>query len=359
MSNQAITGRTKSADSAGLTFVVGLQYGSEAKGSITNYLAPGADLAIRTGAANAGHTFYYEGKAQIMRQLPAAWTNRYAELAIGIGAVISPTVLLREIENIERKLPIKHRLAIDPQAHVITEDQIIRESQSDLGYRIGSTSARAREGIGTATADKVLRLEGCVQAKDYPAFKPFLKDTVELVNATLDDGSSVLVEGSQGFGISLEHGHFPYVTSRDTTVSALAASIGVSPHHYRTRVVGVARSYPIRTNGNTGPFDEDSVELTWNEVAKRAASPEVFHERTTVTNQVRRIATFSMQGFLRACLVNRPTDIALTFADYIDWAIHNREEITKPVTTFIDELECAAGIPVTIVTTGPATIIKR
>ncbi len=340
-----------------LTFVIGLQYGSEAKGSIVNYLSPGIDLAVRTGAANAGHTLYYEGEAHVMRQLPAAWTNRHAKLAIGVGAIISPNILLSEIKSVEEKISIKDRLAIDPNAHVITEEQIVRESLTDLAERIGSTSVRSSEGIGVAIADKVLRKASCVQAKHVDSFKPYLTDTAELVNDTLDIGMPVLIEGTQGFGLSLDHGSFPYVTSRDTIVPALAASVGVSPHHYQTQVIGVARTYPIRVAGNSGPFAAGSKELTWDEVARRAGIPIGLEERTTVTKLLRRVANFSIEQYVRACRINRPTEIALTFADYLDWSIHDTHELSPPVYDFIDNIEKAAGIPVTMVNTGPHATI--
>ncbi len=343
-------------DAGLLTFVVGMQYGSEAKGSIVDYLAPGVDLAVRTGAANAGHTLYYEGDKHVMRQLPAAWSNPHAKLAIGVGAIISPRVLLDEIDAVERLVPVKDRLLIDPNAHVITEDQIVRESQTDLADRIGSTSARSSEGIGVATADKILRKATCIQAKDVDSFAPYLQDVAETVNDTLNAGSPVLIEGSQGFGLSLDHGQFPYVTSRDTTVSAIAASVGVSPHHYQTQVIGVTRTYPIRVAGTSGPF-EGSKELTWDEVSRRAGCDSRLEERTTVTNRLRRVATFSIDQYIRACKINRPTEIALTFADYLDWQVHDKPELTEPVHDFINQIEYATGIPVTLVNTGPRTTI--
>src|SRR5215217_6924056 len=82
-----------------LTFVVGLQFGSEAKGSIVQHLAPGVSNAVRTGSVNAGHTIYHQGEAHVMRQLPSAWINPNTQLIIGAGALISPHVLLNEIEK--------------------------------------------------------------------------------------------------------------------------------------------------------------------------------------------------------------------------------------------------------------------
>ncbi|HSW37828.1 MAG TPA: adenylosuccinate synthetase [Candidatus Saccharimonadales bacterium] len=340
-----------------LTFVVGLQYGSEGKGSIVNYLSPGVDMAVRTGAANAGHTLFYRGDTYVMRQLPAAWANPQTKLLIGAGAVISPDVLQEEIDRIDRVVPIRDRLHIDPRAHIITQEQRAREKLGNLALRIGSTSARSGDGVGAATADKVLRKESCVTAKDYKPLSHYLADTAVLVNKALENGHSVLVEGTQGFGLSLDHGHFPYVTSRDVTIGSLAASVGLSPHFCQTQVIGVARTYPIRVAGNSGPFGEDSQEMTWPEIAERAGCSEGLEERTTVTKLVRRVASFSIKEFQRSCMINRPTEITLTFADYLDWSIHAGAELTQPVYDFIQKLERSVGIPVTLVNTGPLTTV--
>lgn len=339
-----------------LTFVVGMQFGSEAKGSIVNYLAPVTSIAVRTGAANAGHTIYHDGTPHVMRQLPASWTNPHTELVIGSGALISPDVLLDEIDRFETYIPIKNRLKIDANAHIITNDQIIDESKKDLSERIGSTSSRSHEGIGVAMADKVLRESRVVQAKDFDAFKPYIDDTVNYLNNQLDRGVDVLVEGTQGYGLSIDHGDFPYVTSRNVTVSALADSIGVNASHFRTNIIGVTRSYPIRVNGNSGPFASGSQEVSWDDMKNLSQNKHLKPEKTSVTGLQRRIATFSEEQYLAACKVNRPTEIALTFADYIDPDIYGRTEISSGrVLDFANKLESLYPAPVTLINTGPTT----
>ncbi|MDP1629330.1 MAG: adenylosuccinate synthetase, partial [bacterium] len=302
-----------------ITVILGMQYGSEGKGAITSYLAPGCCLGVRIGAANAGHTIYHENRRFIMRQLPSVWVNPFAKLVIGVGAIISPDILYNEIREISKYAEIRNRLHIDWRAHVITPEQIEAEQSAELALvqRIGSTSATSREGIGTATADKVLRKSSCLQAKDVDWLKPYLCDTVGLINNFLDGDHLIILEGTQGFGLDLEQGYFPYVTSRNTSAAALAAGIGVAPHYFDFQVIGVVRTYPIRVAGNSGPFGDDSEELTWDEVGRRAGAKEPIIEMTSVTQKVRRVATFSDKEFIRACQVNRPTEIALTFADYL------------------------------------------
>ena len=271
--------------------------------------------------------------------------------------MISLPLLLEEIALIEQYLPIRNRLFIDARAHVIKDEHIRAESNGDLARRIGSTSVLAREGIGVAQAAKVLREASCVQVKDVPELRRYCADTVDLINTELDHGQYVLLEGTQGFGLSLAHGHFPFVTSRDTSVSALAASVGVNHADFNTDVIGVVRTFPIRVAGPSGPFDKDSKEVSWEFVRRHARAKEPIIEHTSVTRTVRRVATFSREGFTQACQVNRPTEIAVTFADYLDWSAHETDRLTPRIETFIEIVESISGVPVTLVKTGPQTTV--
>lgn len=121
----------------------------------------------------------------------------------------------------------------------------------------------------------------------------------------------------------------------------------------------VTRTYPIRVanpkNGTSGPFY--SRELTWGDISARSSIPEaelVENEKTTTTNRGRRVAEFSWSEFRKACELNSPTDIALTFADYFD--ISNRdarriEQLTPETIHFIEEIERCSGVPVSLIST--------
>lgn len=340
--------------------VVGMQYGSEGKGAVAAYLSALVSVAVRTGAANAGHTIYHQGRRFVMQQLPVAWVNPVARLVIGAGALISKEILLREIEMVDSVVPVRKRIYIDRAAHVITGAQVVDELKTDLASRIGSTSARSSEGIGTARAAKVMRRADCLTAAQVPELTPYLADTVDLVNSVLERDDFCMLEGAQGLGLSLEHGYFPYVTSIDTSAMALAASAGVALHEFPLELIGVCRTYPIRVAGTSGPFDPDSHELTWEAVTAQAGAPEIIREKTSVTGMVRRVATFSMDGFERSCRINRPNQIAVTFCDYLDWAVYGVtaiDALTDPVRAFVEELESVSGIPVTLIGTGPESII--
>ena len=339
--------------------IVGLQHGSEGKGAVAEYYAWLASIAVRIGASNAGHTVMHDGTPYVMRQIPCGWICPTTKLVLGIAAIISLDVLLAEIETFDAIVPIKHRLFIDSKAHVITNDQIMREAMTGLAERISSTSAKSNLGIGMAMSDKVLRSADCRMAQDVPELQPYMCDTVGLLNKDLADGEIVIFEGTQGFGLSLEHGHFPFVTSRDTTAMAMFAGCGVNPYQHpcKTDIIGVMRAYPIRVGGPSGMFDEGSVELDWEEVARRSGTTRDITEKTSVTKSIRRVATVSWSGIKKACLVNGVTEIALTFADHIDASVYEREVLTDKVNEFIAKIEFETGLPVTLVKTGPHTTI--
>ena len=351
--------------------VVGGQFGSEGKGLIVGHIAKNYDHHVRVGAANAGHTLYVDGVKRVMQQVPcAAYANPDAQLWLGPGALVSPEILADEITKLWSNrsalgLDADVVLNIDARAHVVTPEHIAREQGTDLAERIGSTSATAREGIGAAQAARIMRESTCVTAEDLftKHLEQFAWTTpgewaseVRLrdVPMALASRSKILLEGTQGTGLSLTTGPFPYVTSRNTTAAGLAADCGIAPNRL-DRIVLVCRTWPIRVAGNSGPFWWDSVETDWESLN---VDPE--SERTTVTKKVRRVATFSIEQVREAVLLNGATEIALTFCDYMDPSLKGKEEIdvlTGPVMQLVSTIEEETNVPVTMLGTGPQTVI--
>jgi adenylosuccinate synthase len=167
----------------------------------------------------------------------------------------------------------------------------------------------------------------------------------------------VLLEGTQGTALSLYHGHYPYVTSRDTTTAGCLAEAGIGPHRVR-KVVLVARTYPIRVESPSGRTSGPmSQEITYEDVAARSGIP-LEELRTTekgsVSSKQRRIGEFDWQLLQRAVELNSATDIALTFTDYLD--ARNREarryeQLATETIRFVEEVERVAGVPVSLLTT--------
>jgi adenylosuccinate synthase len=330
--------------------IVGGQYGSEGKGHIASYLSREYSVLVRVGGPNAGHKVVLESGAYIHHQLPSGTLrNSAAKLIIAPGAVVNPESLLREIGECK----VDHeRLSIDPQTMIITDRDC--KSETGLQQRISSTG----QGVGVATARRILDRGKRVRlAKDIRELKPFVRDTWELLERAYNTGGRVLVEGTQGTGLSLFHGFYPYVTSRDTTVSGCLAEAGISPTRVRKAIM-VCRTYPIRVQnppgGSSGPLRQ---ELDWQEIARRAhvALREIkTNERTSTTNRERRVGAFDWVLLRKNSALNGPTDIAITFTDYLTPLNTNArryEQLSTETIRFIEEVERVGAAPVSLIST--------
>jgi adenylosuccinate synthase len=336
--------------------LIGGQYGSEGKGNIVHYLAPEYDVLVRVGGPNAGHKVFRRGQDPFtFHQVPSgAIANPTAKLVIGAGAVISLKALQDEIAKLDLNI---NRLLIDPQAMVIEDEDIAWEVQQ-LRDQIASTA----QGVGKATARKIMhRFPGSDVrlVRDVPVLKHYVQDTIEFFAQCLSGGKRIMLEGTQGTSLSIHHGPYPHVTSRVTSAPGCLAEAGLSPRHVR-KVVMVCRTYPIRvgdtdTGQTSGPM---SAPLELKEIARRSGIPikELEKtERTSTTKRKRRIAEFDWAQLRRSLLLNGPTDIALTFADYL--GVANRtafryEQLNEETLRFVEEVEKVAGVPVSLISTA-------
>ena len=323
--------------------LVGGQYGSEGKGNIAFYLAPEYDVLMRVGGPNAGHKVPTK-PVTTHHSLPSGTLAApHARLLIGPGAVLRVPVLLKEIADAG---VCSDRLAIDPQAMLIADDDI--NAEAELVAEIGSTG----QGVGQATARRIRR-SGVVLAGDHHDLKPYISETRDLLDDALARGDRVMLEGTQGTALSLYHGSYPHVTSRDTTAAGCLAEAGISPRRVR-RVIIVCRSYPIRVGGPSGPMRQ---EIDWRTVAERAEIPydEIAGvEVGSVTGRERRVAEFDWQLLRRAAEINGATDVALTFADYHrpgNRDAYRFDQLHRETIRFVEEIENVAGCPVTLIAT--------
>jgi adenylosuccinate synthase len=176
-----------------------------------------------------------------------------------------------------------------------------------------------------------------------------------LLHKLIDDGGHVIVEGTQGFALSLLHGTvYPYVTSRDTTASGFAMEVGLSPRLI-DEIVMVIRTFPIRVAGTSGPF---SAETTWEAVAMISGAPKVLPEFTSVTKRLRRVAQFDADAIKVACEYNRPTSLAVMGLDRLDFKnlhVSDWSGLTDTARRFVSELEASTGVPVSLLGTGFGT----
>ena len=296
------------------TVLVGAQYGSEGKGVVAHRILVDAinekkpfSVCIRTGGPNAGHTFVHEGKKVVVQTVPCGLADPNCELLLGPGAVINPRQLAREIEMLEALgFDIRSRLYVDERATVLTMEHENQEGHThgSMHAAIGSTG----EGVGAARAARMSRSGDRILVQDR---KDEFCDLMVTDTVNRHKGR-MLLEGTQGSGLSLVHGPWPYTTSADTNAAQFCADAGVSPLSVR-EVALVARTMPIRVAGNSGPLYK---ELTWEQLSERLGMQVVEH--TTVTKKRRRIGEWDQALFDRAVQLNRPTWVALTFMDYVN-----------------------------------------
>lgn len=338
-----------------VTAVVGAQFGSEGKGAIINVIAYDYNVHVRTGGPQAGHTIVHRGQEFKMRCIPCGWVNPDACLYIGPGGVVNPRQLQREIEMIEAAgYSVSGRLFIDQDATPLTEGHENAEGHTSGGLhnRIGSTG----EGVGEARAAWMKRDSDTIEcygdfvAEHYPDLQEYTCGHVPSeLRHKYEGGASILFEGTQGFGLSLHHGYWPYVTSHDTTPAQLLADAGFPAQHL-TDVIMVARTFPIRVAGNSGPL---LGEFTWEKFCKHIGE-DVPREFTTVTKLPRRIGKWDHDLVARAATVMAPTELVLTFADYLspgDQGVTNYDELSATTKQFVQYLgSCFA--PVRFVGTG-------
>ncbi|MGH2757217.1 MAG: adenylosuccinate synthetase [Actinomycetota bacterium] len=332
-----------------VTVVVGGQYGSEGKGKLVAHLArtsPAPIAVARCGGTNSGHTVEYRGTPYPFRQLPSAAVVDGAALFLAAGMVIDIELLLKEMADVglDRK-----RLHVDRNAVLLDERDVSRESDSRLRERVGSTLS----GTGSATARKVLRDPTQKTAESALDLKAFITDVSKDLNELIDSGTAVIVEGTQGIGLSLHHSpHFPFATSRDTSAAAFLSEVGLAPALV-SDVIVVFRTFPIRVAGNSGPLPS---EMTWEELAHRAGSATPFSEFTTVTKKLRRVGEFDWDQAEDAIRINRPSCLALHGMDYIsfsDRGARRLSDLSVESRRFVDRIEGRLGVPVHFIFTGP------
>lgn len=294
------------------------------------------DVAARGGVGpNAGHTVTYQGKVYKLRLVPSGFINPNARLYIGAGVAIDIQVLLKEIEE----LNVSNRIWIDAQSTII-ENHHKEQDRSDSHLR--NTIQTTGSGSGPAISDRVKRVAKL--AKDMPELSSLIDDVALRINEAIDNGQKVIIEGTQGTFLSVYHGTYPYVTSKDVTASAICSDVGIGPKKV-SDVIVVFKSYFTRVGA--GPLEG---ELSPEEIRKLG-----WIEYGTVTGRLRRAAPFNFKLAKRAIMLNSATQIAITKLDVLypnALGLRSYEKLPKEAKQFIEEIETQTKTPVTLIGTG-------
>ncbi len=343
-----------------ISIVIDGQAGSCGKGKICGYLAKKDNFSIATNnwSSNAGHTYVEnDGRKIVVSHLPMAMVNPITKLCINAGAIITPEILYKEIEEY-KDLIGNRKIYIHPRAMIIQEKHREIEKQN---IRSGSTF----KGCGAALADKIMRKKDIMLAKDFFSgdnnqFSDFIeiRDTAIILNKE----SKILIEGAQGQDLDINYGlDYPNVTSRMCSAAQLVADAGLSVFNVKD-VYMIIRPYPIRISNETNIGEKvysgdyaGSKEITWNEVSKRCGYDGNLEEYTTVTKKKRRVFEMNWERLRYNVMINRPTQLVLNFVQYIDYKAYrckNYDKLPKKVKEFIAKIEEETQVPVTLIGTG-------
>lgn len=333
--------------------IVGGQTGSEGKGRVAAFVTVQENVkyAVRCGGTNAGHSLTFEdGSFLSARQLSMAGVlSNTVKLVIPAGALLNVSILKSEME----KLGITaDRILVDRNAMIIEQSDIDAEAGAGMFNKLSSTQS----GVGSAAARRIWRGKDVRLARDITEdwFTPMVCDTAMILNEAIDNGENVLVEGTQGFALSLYHSPFyPCTTSRDTAAASFVSEAGLSPLLI-TDIIVVMRAYQIRVSGQqAGPIKD---EMTWEDLRKESGYPYDITEMTSVTKKVRRVGRFDMELAKRCVAINRPTALAIVSLDHVDFqnkGVRDFEDLTQKGKDFLTNVEMELGVPVKFIGTGP------
>jgi adenylosuccinate synthase len=329
--------------------LLGAQWGDEGKGKATDILGDKVTYVVRyQGGNNAGHTVVIGNQKYALHLLPSGILTPTCIPVIGNGVVIDPAVLLEEIRGLNERGVNTSNLKISTNAHLITpyHRTIDKVSERFLGKaKIGTTG----RGIGPAYADKINRIgiriqdlfdpsilrqkiEGALRDKNQVLIKvfnrkgievddvlkeyleyaeilrPYVTDTSLLLNQALDKGETVLLEGSQGTLLDVDHGTYPFVTSSNPTAGGASTGSGIGPTRI-SRVIGIVKAYTTRVGSGPFPtelFDEDGEKLR-----------SIGGEFGTTTGRSRRTGWYDAPIARYAVRINGLTDFFLTKLDVL------------------------------------------
>jgi adenylosuccinate synthase len=331
------------------TALVGIQWGDEGKGKVTDLLAEHTSYVVRyQGGNNAGHTIVVGDEKYALHLVPTGILYEHCTPVIGPGVVVDPGVLLDEMTALTQRGIDTSRLKISGNAHVIMPYHLELDKVTErfLGRnRLGTT----KRGIGPAYADKAarigIRMQDLLEEKIFSAklevalkeknqvltrvfgrlpvdeveireqyidygekLRPHIVDTVLLVQRALDDDENVLFEGAQATMLDLDHGTYPFVTSSNPIAGGACAGAGVGPRDIE-RIIGITKSYCTRVGSGPFPSEADPADA---EVLVEAGG-----EYGTTTGRKRRCGWLDAVAGRYAARLNTLTELVVTKLDVL------------------------------------------
>ncbi len=330
--------------------LIGAQWGDEGKGKATDLLGDRVQWIVRyQGGNNAGHTVVLpDGQNFALHLIPSGILTPGVTNVIGNGVVIDPGVLLDELAGLEERDVDTSKLLISADAHLIMPYHVAIDKVTEryLGSRKIGTTGR---GIGPCYQDKIARVgvrvqdlldekifrqkvESALEFKNQVLVKVYnrkaldadqvadevlaagekfahrIADTRLQLNQALERGETVLLEGSQGTLLDVDHGTYPFVTSSNPTSGGASAGSGIGPGKITT-VLGILKAYTTRVG--SGPFPTELDDESGEYLRKQGG------EFGVTTGRSRRTGWFDAVIARYAVRVNGITDYFLTKLDVL------------------------------------------
>ncbi|HHT61901.1 MAG: adenylosuccinate synthase [Paludibacteraceae bacterium] len=328
--------------------VVGVQWGDEGKGKMTDFLGQRADVVVRfQGGNNAGHTITFGGNKYALQSIPSGVFNPRIKNVMANGMVINPKAALIELDGLKERGITDFQLFISDRATVIMPYHIMLDGAYEAakgGKMIGTT----KKGIGPAYSDKYsrigIRMGDLIDAdyfaerlhdalavknrelamlglepmnfeelyNEYRAYgerlKPYICDTSILLNAEVEKDSKILFEGAQGVMLCIENGTYPFVTSSSPTAASVPLGTGLAPR-YIDKALGICKAYTTRVGG--GPFPTELDGDIAHYIRERG------HEYGTVTGRPRRVGYLDAVGLRHACRISGINYLSIMLFDVL------------------------------------------
>ncbi len=328
--------------------ILGVQWGDEGKGKITNFFASRANYVVRyQGGNNAGHSILIDKERYSLHLLPSGILDSNVKNVIANGCVIDLEGLIKEIDIIEKKGIKNFQLFISDRAHVVFPyhkkfDGIFEKLKKER--KIGTT----KMGIGPAYSDKISRigiriidlydeellkvlLENNLMIKNKileslneekidinetlkyinnlkDKIKKYVVDTSILIYNAIKNNEKVLFEGAQGIMLCVDHGTYPFVTSSSPTSSSIPVNVGI-PSSFVNNTLGVVKAYSTRVGDGGFPTEiNDSVS---NYIREKG------NEYGTTTGRPRRIGWFDLILLNHSIRISGINNIAITLLDVL------------------------------------------
>ncbi|MHB8362101.1 MAG: adenylosuccinate synthase [Patescibacteria group bacterium] len=333
-----------------INIIIGTQWGDEGKGKLIDYLASKSDLIIRFhGGNNAGHTVVNQYGEFAMHLIPSGIFNKKAKAIISNGVILDLEVLLGEIDTLEKSgINLENRLLISPRCHIIMPyHRILDKLYEDIkgNNKTGTTG----KGIGPAHADKVsyngirlydlsnkkifsekLKTQLLIKnkvlkslggspltqkdiEKEYFKFfskiKPFIHETLPLIEKTIKNNKDILLEGAHGVFLDNDWGTYPFVTASNILPGEINSGAGIPPQKINN-VIGISKAYTTRVG--QGPFPTELFDNNKSVLVEKG------HEYGTTTGRERRCGWFDSSLIRFAIKINGIDKIAITKLDILD-----------------------------------------